>query len=121
MATRLSGITLPNKRIQIALTYIYGIGKTQSTTILEKLKINIDKRADDLTENEITAIKAEIDKFPHEGDLKRRVQSDLKRLQEINCYRGRRHSLRLPCRGQKTKVNARTRRGKKSTIANKKK
>ena len=121
MASRISGTTLPNKRVQIALTYIYGVGKSKATAILNGLKINIDKRADDLTETEINAIKSELDKMPHEGDLKRRVQADMKRLQEINCYRGRRHSLRLPCRGQKTKVNARTRRGKKSTIANKKK
>ena len=120
MATRISGVTLPNKRIIIALTYIYGVGPTVANRILTMLKIDHDKRADDLVESEINSIKNELDKMTHEGDLRRKVQSDYKRLQEINCYRGRRHSLHLPCRGQKTKVNARTRRGRKVTIAGKK-
>lgn len=118
---RISGVTLPNKRIEVALTYVYGIGPSLSKSLLKKVGVDLNKRADELSEDELVKIRAELEIIPHEGDLRRKVQNDLKRLQEIGCYRGYRHRRRLPCRGQKTKVNARTRRGKKSTIANKKK
>lgn len=121
MATRIAGIPLPNKRIEIALTYVYGIGPSLSKSILTAAKIDLDKRADDLTEEEAVKIREALDAIPHEGDLRRKIQNDLKRLQEIGSYRGYRHRRRLPCRGQKTKKNARTRKGKKVSIANKKK
>lgn len=121
MPARISGVTLPNKRIAVALTYVYGVGRPLAETILEKVSVNFDKRADDLTEEELVRIRAELEQVPHEGDLRRKIQNDLKRLQDIGCYRGYRHRRRLPCRGQGTKCNARTRKGKKVTIANKKK
>jgi small subunit ribosomal protein S13 len=117
---RISGVTLPNKRIEVALTYVYGVGRPLSISILKKVKIPFDKRADDLSEDEISKIRAELEFIPHEGDLRRKLQNDLKRLSEIGCYRGYRHRRRLPCRGQRTQTNARTRKGKKVTIANKK-
>lgn len=120
MAARISGVTLPNKRIEVALTYIYGVGRSLSKKILQKHNISLDKRADDLTEDELTRIRQELDTIPHEGDLRRKVQNDLKRLSDIGCYRGYRHRRRLPSRGQRTSCNARTRRGKKVTIAGKK-
>lgn len=121
MAARVSGVTLPNKRIEVALTYVYGIGLNTSQEILQSAKIDPNKRADELTEDELNKIRTQIDLIPHEGDLRRKVQNDLKRLQEIGCYRGYRHRRKLPCRGQQTKTNGRTRKGKKVTIANKKK
>lgn len=120
MSARISGVTLPNKRIEVALTYVYGVGRSLSKSILEKTKISFDKRADSLTEEEISKIRAELEIVPHEGDLRRKLQNDMKRLSEIGCYRGYRHRRRLPCRGQRTQTNARTRKGKKVTIANKK-
>lgn len=120
MPARISGITLPNKRIVIALTYVYGIGKSLAQDLLKKTKIDENKRADDLSEEELVKIRAELEHISHEGDLRRKVQNDLKRLTEIGCYRGYRHRRRLPVRGQRTQCNARTRKGKKVTIAGKK-
>lgn len=121
MPTRISGITLPNKRSIIALTYVYGVGKSTAEKVLQKTGIDPNKRADNLTEEEATRIRKELEVIPHEGDLRRKLQNDVKRLQEISCYRAYRHRRGLPCRGQRTRYNARTRRGRKVTIANKKK
>ncbi len=120
MPARISGVTLPNKPAFIALTYVYGVGRITAIKILEAARIDLAKRADDLTDDEVKVITAELDKIPHEGDLRRKVQNDLKRLQEIGCYRGYRHRRRLPCRGQRTRSNARTRKGKSAPVANKK-
>lgn len=119
---RLSGVDLPrNKRIVIALTYIYGIGPTRSAKILEATKISPDLRTDDLTDEDIKLLRNELSKYALEGDLKREVTMNIKRLQEINSYRGLRHKRSLPVNGQRTKTNARTRRGKKSGPIAKKK
>ena len=120
---RIAGVDIPNnKRIEIALTYIYGIGRTSSNKILEKTGINPDTRAKDLTEAEVAQLRDEIEANYHvEGDLRREVALNIKRLVEINCYRGIRHRRGLPVRGQRTKTNARTRKGPAKTIANKKK
>ena len=120
---RISGVDIPNqKRIEAALTYIYGIGKTSAVKILAATGINPDTRAKDLTEDEIARLRDEIENNYHvEGDLRRDVALDIKRLVEINCYRGSRHRKGLPVRGQRTKTNARTRKGPAKTIANKKK
>jgi len=120
---RLVGVDLPrNKRIEVGLTYIYGIGPTRSKKILEATGISPDLRTDDLTDEDIKLLRNELSKYHIEGDLRREVAMNIKRLQEINSYRGMRHKKGLPCRGQRTKTNARTRRGKKSgPIANKKK
>lgn len=119
---RLSGVDLPrNKRIIIALTYIYGIGPTRSAKILEAAKISPDLRTDDLTDEDIKLLRNELAKYSIEGDLRREVSTHIKRLQEINSYRGLRHKRKLPARGQRTKTNARTRRGKKAGPVSKKK
>ena len=120
---RLAGVDLPrNKRMVIALTYIYGIGPTRSARILEACGISQDLRTDDLTDDDIKNLRDEISHYTIEGDLKREESLNIKRLSEINSYRGVRHRRKLPVRGQRTKTNARTRRGKKSgPIANKKK
>ena len=120
---RLVGVDLPrNKRLEIALTYIYGIGRTSAQKILEMTGINPDIRVKDLTEDQEAALRDVIDKhFTIEGDLRREVALNIKRLTEIGCYRGVRHRRGLPVRGQRTKTNARTRKGPKKTIANKKK
>ncbi len=120
---RISGVDLPNqKRVESALTYIYGIGKTSASKILAVTGINPDTRAKDLTEDEIAKLRDEIESNYHvEGDLRRDIALDIKRLVEINCYRGARHRKGLPVRGQRTKTNARTRKGPAKTIANKKK
>ena len=120
---RLAGVDLPrNKRMVIALTYIYGIGPTRSAKILEACGISQDLRTDDLTDDDIKKLSTEISHYTIEGDLKREESLNIKRLSEINSYRGVRHRRKLPVRGQRTKTNARTRRGKKSgPIANKKK
>ncbi|MBQ8397968.1 MAG: 30S ribosomal protein S13 [Clostridia bacterium] len=120
---RIAGVDIPNqKRVEIALTYIYGIGKTSAQKILEKTGINPDTRAKDLTEEEVAKLRDEIENFyTVEGDLRRDVGLNIKRLIEINCYRGIRHRKGLPVRGQRTKTNARTRKGPAKTIANKKK
>ncbi|MBQ7717949.1 MAG: 30S ribosomal protein S13 [Clostridia bacterium] len=120
---RISGIDLPReKRVEIGLTYIFGIGRSSATKILEATGINPDTRVKDLTEDEIAKLRDIIDKdYKVEGDLRRSVSLDIKRLVEIGCYRGIRHRKGLPVRGQKTKTNARTRKGPKRTIAGKKK
>lgn len=119
---RFAGVNLPNdKRIEIGLTYVYGIGHSTSKEILKSLNINMDTRVKDLTEAEEAKLRDVIGKMMTEGDLRRKVQSDVKRLQEIGSYRGFRHRRKLPLRGQRTKTNARTKRGKKVAIAGKKK
>ena len=120
---RLAGVDLPrNKRMVIALTYIYGIGLTRSAKILAACNISQDLRTDDLTDDDIKKLRNEIAHYTIEGDLKREESLHIKRLSEINSYRGIRHRRKLPVRGQRTKTNARTRRGKKTgPIANKKK
>ena len=120
---RIAGVDIPNaKRIEIALTYIYGIGRTSATKILEATGINPDTRAKDLTDEEVSKLRDEIENNYHvEGDLRRDVALNIKRMIEINCYRGIRHRKGLPVRGQRTKTNARTRKGPAKTIANKKK
>jgi small subunit ribosomal protein S13 len=120
---RIAGVDLPKaKRVEIGLTYIYGIGVSSSRKILAEAGISPDTRVKDLTEDEVGKIRAVIDKqFTVEGDLKREVNLNIKRLVEIGCYRGIRHRKGLPVRGQRTKTNARTRKGPAKTIANKKK
>ena len=120
---RIAGVDLPNdKRVEIALTYIYGIGKTSSDRILKETQINPDTRVKDLSEDDIAKIRDQIENNHNvEGDLRREVSLNIKRLTEIGCYRGRRHRMGLPVRGQRTKTNARTRKGPKRTIAGKKK
>ena len=120
---RIAGIDLPReKRIEIGLTYIYGIGRTSAKKILEMAQINPDIRVKDLTEDQESALREVIDKnFTIEGDLRREVALNIKRLTEIGCYRGLRHRKGLPVRGQRSKTNARTRKGPKRTVANKKK
>ena len=120
---RISGVDIPNsKRVEIALTYIYGIGLKSSKDILAKTGINPDIRAKDLTEDDIAKLRDEIENnYTVEGELRREVALNIKRLVEINCYRGIRHRKGLPVRGQRTKTNARTRKGPAKTIANKKK
>ena len=120
---RISGVDLPReKRVEIGLTYIYGIGRVSSNQILAAADVNPDTRVKDLTDEEVARIRDVIDgEYTVEGDLRREVAMDIKRLQEIGCYRGIRHRKSLPVRGQKTKTNARTRKGPKKTIANKKK
>ena len=120
---RIAGVDIPNnKRVEIALTYIYGIGRKSSNDILAKTGIDPDKRAKDLTEDEIAKLRDEIENsYTVEGDLLRDLALNIKNLVEINCYRGIRHRKGLPVRGQRTKTNARTRKGPAKTIANKKK
>jgi len=120
---RIAGVDLPNdKRIEIALTYIYGIGKTNAASIIKDTGINPDTRVKDLSEEEVAKIRDQIENnYTVEGDLKREVALNIKRLTEIGCYRGRRHRNKLPVRGQRTKTNARTRKGPKRTVAGKKK
>ena len=120
---RISGVDLPReKRVEIGLTYIYGIGRTSSNRILAAAGVNPDTRVRDLTDEDVKKISAVIDETQTvEGDLRRQIAMDIKRLQEIGCYRGVRHRKSLPVRGQKTKTNARTRKGPKKTVANKKK
>lgn len=120
---RISGVDIPNsKRVEVALTYIYGIGPKSSKDILAKTGINPDIRAKDLTEDDIAKLRDEIENnYTVEGELRREVAMNIKRLVEINCYRGIRHRKGLPVRGQRTKTNARTRKGPAKTIANKKK
>ena len=120
---RIAGIDLPReKRIEIGLTYIYGIGRTSANKILELAQIDPDTRGKDLTDEQEAKLRDVIDKnFTIEGDLRREVALNIKRLTEIGCYRGVRHRRGLPVHGQRTKTNARTRKGPKKTIANKKK
>ncbi len=121
---RISGVDLPReKRIEIGLTYIYGIGRPTSNRILAEAGVNPDTRVRDLTDEEVAKIRDVIEKdsILVEGDLRRDIAMNIKRLKEIGCYRGIRHRKGLPCRGQKTKTNARTCKGPKKTVANKKK
>ena len=120
---RIAGVDLPrDKRIEIGLTYVFGIGRTSAKRILEETGINPDTRVRDLSDEEEARIRECIDKeFIVEGDLRRQTALDIKRLSEIGCYRGTRHRRGLPVRGQRSKTNARTRKGPKKTIANKKK
>ena len=120
---RIAGVDLPReKRVEIGLTYIYGIGRASSVKILEKANVNPDTRVRDLTDEEVGRIRDAIDEtVTVEGDLRREIAMNIKRLQEIGCYRGVRHRKGLPVRGQKTKTNARTRKGPNRTVANKKK
>ena len=120
---RIAGVDLPNdKRVEIGLTYIYGIGRATANDILSKADVNPDTRVKDLTEDEIGKIRRIIENEYHvEGDLRREVSLNIKRLMEIGCYRGIRHRRGLPVRGQKTKTNARTRKGPKKTVGRKKK
>ena len=120
---RIAGVDLPrDKRVEIGLTYIYGIGRTSSNRILEAANVDPSTRVRDLTDDEVKRISAVIDETQTvEGDLRREIALNIKRLQEIGCYRGIRHRKGLPVRGQKTKTNARTRKGPKRNVANKKK
>ena len=120
---RIAGVDLPReKRVEIGRTYVYGIGRTSATKILEKTGINPDTRVKDLTEDDVAKLRDVIDnEYTVEGDLRREVALNIKRLIEVGCYRGVRHRKGLPVRGQNTKNNARTRKGPKRTIANKKK
>ena len=124
MAVRIAGVVIPNnKRVEIALTYIYGVGKTRANKILAGIKISPDTRVNDLTEEQVIALRTAVEKggFSIEGDLRREVLGNVKRLKEIKAHRGVRHMKNLPVRGQRTKTNARTRKGKKVTVAGKKK
>ena len=121
---RIAGVDLPReKRVEIGLTYIYGIGRTKSNEILKASGVNPDTRVKDLTEDEVIKIREIIDKngYKVEGDLRRETALNIKRLMEIGCYGGLRHRKNLPCRGQRTKTNARTRKGPRKLVANKKK
>ena len=120
---RLAGVDLPrNKRMEIALTYIYGIGPSRSKELLEKTGISPDLRTDNLDDDQLSALRDAIEaSWKVEGDLRRQVQADIRRKIEIGCYQGLRHRRGLPVRGQRTKTNARTRKGPKNTIAGKKK
>jgi small subunit ribosomal protein S13 len=123
MAIRIVGVDLPqNKRGEIALTYIYGIGRSSANRILSKAGVDRDIKVKDWTDDQVARIREIISaEYKVEGDLRSEVQTNIKRLMDIGCYRGIRHRLGLPVRGQKTKNNARTRKGKKKTVANKKK
>jgi len=114
---RIAGINIPkDKRVEVSLTYVKGIGRARSKKILEKLNIDISTRVQDLTESQVDMIREEVAKYPTEGDLRRKVSMDVKRLQDIGSYKGFRHKRNLPLRGQRTKSNARTKRGKKTTM-----
>jgi len=119
---RIAGVDIPReKRVEISLTYIYGIGRTLSNKILKKVNINPDTRVKDLTDEQVNDIRKEITNYTVEGDLRREVALDIKRLKEIGCYRGLRHRRNLPVRGQRTKTNARTRKGPKKVVSRSKK
>lgn len=118
---RIVGVDIPNeKRVVVSLTYIYGIGDTTAKKICKGAKVSEDIRVKDLTDDQLAALRNEIGKYHVEGDLRREVALNIKRLGEIGCYRGIRHRHGLPVRGQRTRTNARTRKGKRKTIANKK-
>lgn len=119
---RIKGVDIPNdKRIEISLTYIYGIGRQLSKKILNDAKVDLNKKAKDLTDDELSRIRKEVDKYLTEGDLRREVNLNIKTKMEINSYQGTRHKKNLPVRGQRTSRNARTRKGKGKVVANKKK
>ncbi len=118
---RIFGVDIPNdKRVVVSLTYVYGIGRPTAQKILQEAKINENKRVKDLSEDELVAIRKAASKYTIEGDLRREIAMDIKRLMEIGSYRGLRHRRGLPVRGQRTKTNARTRKGPRKTVANKK-
>ncbi len=119
---RIAGVDIPrDKRVVVSLTYIYGIGRSRAEEILRNANVSFDTRVRDLTEDELNRIRREVEKYRIEGDLRREVAMNIKRLMEIGCYRGIRHRKSLPVRGQRTKTNARTRKGPARTVANKKK
>src|SRR6185369_17073553 len=119
---RIAGIDLPNKHVEIALTYIYGIGRSRALEICGKTKIDPNKKSNDLNQDEINELRKVIEnEYTVEGRLRSEVSLNIKRLMDIGCYRGLRHRKGLPVRGQRTKTNARTRKGKRKTVANKKK
>ena len=119
---RIAGVDLPReKRVEIGLTYIYGIGRASSNKILAKANVNPDIRVKDLTDDQVQEIRKAMEGYKVEGDLRREIALNIKRLTEIGCYRGIRHRRGLPVRGQRTKTNARTRKGPRRTVANKKK
>ena len=120
---RIAGIDLPkNKRIEVALTYIYGVGRSTAQRILSQAGVDLSTRSDDLTESEIAQIRKVLDaEYKVEGDLRREISMNIKRMMDLGCYRGLRHRRGLPVRGQKTKTNARTRKGPRKTVAGKKK
>ncbi|MCM1985326.1 30S ribosomal protein S13 [Lyngbya confervoides] len=119
---RIAGVDLPrDKRVEIALTYIYGIGLSRSQEILEKAGVNADIRVKDLSDSDVASLRTAVDTYQVEGDLRRWEAMNIKRLMDIGCYRGRRHRLGLPVRGQRTRTNSRTRRSGKRTVAGKKK
>ncbi len=118
---RIAGVDLPrDKRVEVGLTYIFGIGRPRANEILAKAGVNPDTRVKDLTESEVASLRAVIDGYHVEGDLRRDIALNIKRLREINCYRGMRHGKGLPVRGQRTKTNARTRKGPKRLVSKKK-
>ena len=118
---RIAGVDLPrDKRVEVGLTYIFGIGRPRANEILAKAGVNPDTRVKDLTESEVASLRAVIDGYHVEGDLRRDIALNIKRLREINCYRGIRHRRGLPVRGQRTKTNARTRKGPKRLVSKKK-
>ena len=118
---RIAGVDIPNeKRIVVSLTYIYGIGNTTAKKICDAAGVSVDIRTKNLTDEQLTALRSEVAKYRTEGDLRREVALNIKRLTEIGCYRGIRHKKGLPVRGQRTRTNARTRKGKRKTIAKKK-
>ncbi|MBI5753803.1 30S ribosomal protein S13 [Candidatus Peregrinibacteria bacterium] len=118
---RIAGVNLPKeKRVEVGLTAIYGIGRNLSNQILKEANINRDKKVEELSENEIASIREILTRFATEGDLRRKIAMDIKHLQEIGTYRGIRHKKGLPVRGQRTRYNCRTRKGKRKTVANKK-
>lgn len=118
---RIAGVEVPNnKRVEIGLTYIFGIGRPKSRVILERVKVDYNKKVRDLSTEEVTRIRKHIEAEEMvEGDLKKRINQDIKRLMDINCYRGRRHKMGLPVRGQRTKTNARTRKGPRGSMIKK--
>lgn len=118
---RIAGVEVPNnKRVEIGLTYIFGIGRPKSRVILEEVKVDYNKKVKDLSTEEVTRIRKYIEAEEMvEGDLKKRINQDIKRLMDINCYRGRRHKIGLPVRGQRTKTNARTRKGPRGSMIKK--
>ena len=119
---RIAGVDLPNKHVVVALTYIYGIGRSSAMTICEKTKVDPNKMMNDLDQDELAKIRTLIDsEYKVEGHLRSEIGLNIKRLMDIGCYRGLRHRKGLPCRGQRTRTNSRTRKGKKKTVANKKK
>ena len=120
---RIAGVEVPNnKRVEVGLTYIFGIGRSKSRAILDMVKVDINKKVKDLSTDEVSRIRKHIEAEEIvEGDLKKQINQDIKRLMDINCYRGRRHKMGLPVRGQRTKTNARTRKGPRGSMIKKKK